>query len=461
MRRTLAAVMLLLPALSRAQAPPARALRANQIHAEPVLSLGPLKSSRGATTFGSSSSEALSMEQAVNRALSQRPRLSAAAFDTAESREHVRRARAGFLPEVRFDAVATIGPGGSHGPLQATGLVASPYTRNFGAAVTIVQTIWDFGRTLYAYRANQSLLRVAGARQAVEAAAVALEVKLRFLACVGRAREVRIQQATADKRTLTLRLVRSLTAAKMRPELDARLAALRVSEAESDVVRARRAHGECLIALAHAMGEKAPPSVLREDPGEPVAPAELPPLIERALSSRPEIAVAERALAAARARGLAEESGHLPVLRAYATGGVARWNNAITDDSYAAAGIALSVPLFSGYAIDAAVHAARARASRLRAELREERLRIRAEVAGAYERLQGALELVTRVRIEVEHAKKTAELARDRFRGGLLPLLDLQSAEILHTAAELRLAAARTEAQAANEALRYATGEPP
>jgi outer membrane protein len=208
------------------------------------------------------------------------------------------------------------------------------------------------------------------------------------------------------------------------------------------------------------MGEERAPTAIAPPAAPAPAPSPLGDLVARAMARRPELRVLGAAGVEADERVRAAQSEHLPVLRAYGSAGVARWNNALTDDVYAAAGIGLALPIFQGFAVDARERRARLARARRRAELEEERLRVRAEVASARERLLGALELVGRGRVEVQAALEASRLARERYLAGLLPLVDLQNAEVLRTAAELHLAASETAAHAAAAVLRFATGEP-
>ena len=319
--------------------------------------------------------------------------------------------------------------------------------------------MWDFGRTLHAYRASRRHAAVVGARAEEERAAILLEVETAFHGCLARSGAVRVLEAAAEERRLTLRHAQALAAARLRPELEASLAALRVEEAEVEAVRARHQVAECLVLLASAMGDEKPARKLRA-PTDPVAaPERQDVLVERAEGRRPELRALRAEEAEAQEKLLVARSGHYPIFRVYASGGIARWNNALTDDSYFSAGAGLQLPLFAGYAVEADEQRARLERLRARARTHEERLRIRGEVAAACERLLGALELLRRYRTQVESAAALARGAREKYRAGLVPLLEVQAAEVARTSAELQALAAESEARLAQARLRYATGE--
>jgi outer membrane protein TolC len=403
--------------------------------------------------------EALRLEEAVRRALAQRPRLQAARLEIDEAREALRGARAAFLPRLHMDGVATVGPGGAHGSLEHLGLAASPFTRNFGASVILSQTIWDFGRSLHRFRAVRHGVTSATAREAEERRALVLAVGLAFFRCTGSARAAQVHENAVLGRRLTLRQARALADARLRPEADAVMAALRLQEAQVEAARARHDLAACLVDLARNLGDEQPPSSLVEPAAAVAVPDPLERLLARALARRPELAALHAALARAEEEVKARWSEHLPVLRGYASGGLARWQSSLIDDQYYSAGLALSVPIFTGYAVDARVRVARLRASKVRAALAEERLRVRGEVAGARERLLGALEVQSRLRTEVQRAAEASRIIRERYRANLAPLLDLQAAELAQTSAEQRLAAAEAAVRAAEWTLRFATGE--
>ena len=246
---------------------------------------------------------------------------------------------------------------------------------------------------------------------------------------------------TVELRREAGRLIDQRAEAGLASELDrARVEAeVKTAEAESFDVERRRAEAE--HALAVLCGRAAsdfslPPKPL--DAAPPYVPSGIP---SRALERRPDIAEAERLMAAANAQIGVAKAAAFPVLTLTGSGGwqSAKLENLITSGSDVwSFGPSLSIPIFAGGRSTATVKARRAEHRQAAAEYRRRVLVALQEVEDAL----AAGRLLARQQIAqagvVEASRHAAALSLDRYTQGLTSFLDVVDAERGRLEAERR-----------------------
>jgi multidrug efflux system outer membrane protein len=213
------------------------------------------------------------------------------------------------------------------------------------------------------------------------------------------------------------------------PELDRARADTEVGLAETDMARLDRQRSSFETALAILTGAPAPLFTLVEIeeklPALPIVPAALPSeLLER----RPDVASAERQLAAANARIGVAKAGFFPVLRLTGSAGYAsaeldslfNWDGRVWS-----IGPSLSLPIFAG-----GRH--RANLARARAAFDESAARYRQQVLIAFGEVQESLTALKFLSTEAEAvarteeaAARTYEYANARYEGGIVSYLEV------------------------------------
>jgi len=250
-----------------------------------------------------------------------------------------------------------------------------------------------------------------------------------------------ITRLSIELRREARNILRGRVEAGTAPELDLARADTEVASAEADLARQERTRNSQQIALAILTGSLAPAFAVEElaEPTllVPVVPPGLPSML---LERRPDVASAERQLAAANARIGVAKAAYFPVLRLTGSAGYVsadveslfNWESRVWS-----LGPSVSWPLFAGGRNRANLARARAAFDESMAKYRHQVLVAFAEVQ---EQLTGLKHLADEAAaVERTHAaaQRTYEQARARYEGGIVSYLEVIESQRTLLAAEL------------------------
>jgi multidrug efflux system outer membrane protein len=213
------------------------------------------------------------------------------------------------------------------------------------------------------------------------------------------------------------------------PELDRARADTEVAIAEAEMVRLERQRSSFEIALSILTATAAPQFAVTEADGPtPVLPAIPPALPSELLERRPDIASAERQLAAANARIGVAKAGFFPVLRLTGSGGYAsadldslfHWDGRVWS-----IGPSLSLPIFAGGRNKANLARARSAFDEAAAKYRQQVLVAFGEVQENLTALKFLADEAAAVERTREASARTYEYARARYEGGIVSYLEV------------------------------------
>jgi len=253
-----------------------------------------------------------------------------------------------------------------------------------------------------------------------------------WLAMAEASQQLDLAEATLSNYKHSLRQVKSRFESGLRPSLDVRLALSNLEDAEASLVERRLILDQTVRQLEILMGGY-PGCTLDPPEALPAMPAEVPAGLPAVLvSRRPDLAAAERRLAATRARLDMAEASLYPRISLTASGGTSSDSlGDLLDGDFRVWAIAgnLTQPLFQGNRLRAGVDQAEAGAEESLAGYTGTVLSAFAEVETALagetffaERIQHLAEAVTQ-------AEAARNLAEDRYRMGLedyITVLDSQ-----------------------------------
>jgi len=237
-------------------------------------------------------------------------------------------------------------------------------------------------------------------------------------------------------------------------QAETQLGSVRTQLSENALQRAQLAH-----ALTALLGGKDVPAVaVAPLPAAPPLPELLPSTV---LQRRPDIAAAERLVAAANAQiGLAQ-TAYFPVLDLGVNGGL---SSSVLDQLFSAPsriwslGPSLAMTLFDGGARSAAVEQARAGYDQAVATYRQ-------TVLTAFQEIEDNLAAARLLRREADEqaqalaaARRARAYAEDQYRAGTISSLNVISAQTAELAAELNLSSIQTRQLAASVVLLKNTG---
>ncbi len=242
---------------------------------------------------------------------------------------------------------------------------------------------------------------------------------------------------------------------RARAQLDLTLASIPALEARVADARYR-------IAVLVGRPPAAVAGELEGDPGRLTLPDSIVVASpDSVIRRRPDVAAAERRLAAGRALVGAAKSDYLPRLTVGGGAGFAATDFDLLGDRGTfryAVGPVVSWPLLNLGRVKAGVDAARAREAEAEAQYTQSVLRALAEVETSLARYRAGRARVERIGEAARASERAAELARLRFTSGVADFLQVLDAERTMLEAEDQLAQARTEAATAYAALYKALG---
>ncbi len=370
----------------------------------------------------------------------------------AESRAQARVAASDFYPHADFDGTYTRERSSNNDPIQRGAVVGTlpglsppgggrlvlnnqPLSRTFSLFRTPVDLNWEldlFGRVRRNYEAARA------ERQAAEADAVNVNLSVTANVAVmyynlrAADSEVAVIESTIKARRDALTIAQERLQAGLTSELDVQRERAELAGNEADLAAAQRARAEMENALATLVGQPASIFHLRRHElhaTPPRVPAGLPSAL---LERRPDVAEAERELAAANARIGVAVAAFFPRINIT---GAAGFESATVLDVISPGskiwqiGPSVSIPIFEGGRNDANLRATRARYD-------QQIARYRQQVLIAFQEVENALADLRTLTVQseaqnraVEASQRTLDLANQSYRQGAVTYLDITDAE--------------------------------
>lgn len=330
------------------------------------------------------------------------------------------------------------------------------------AGVGVAWTLFDWGRTYYAYRAASS--NVEAQQLGVEAATaqVVLDVKLSFYGQLAAQAAVAVAEEALATQQRHAEQARTFYSVGARTKIDVASAESDVAAAELTLVRARGNLEAARAILAAALGLPSWRSyelVAPEEPADTPVPDEQP-AFDEALRSRPEPRAIERQARAAENTWRSVRGAFLPqlVLNAGPT-----W--AGTDITKLTPNISatllLTFPVVGGmnpFAIAAQLHEARGNRELYRAQAAQAANEVRLETAQARAQVQSARQAVLSSRKLVLAARQRRDLAEGRYQAGVGSILELSDAQLVFINARFQEVQANLDEAEARARLERALG---
>ena len=400
----------------------------------------------------------LPLKQAEDMAIRTHPKITAAQLRALAAVQATRQARASFFPSIYANATA-VGTPGSDTRI-AAGALNNPaiFERN-AEGLTVSQTITDFGRTANLAKSARFHERAEQENALATREDILMQVDSSYFRALGAEAVLRTAQETVNTRKLLLDQVTALASNKLRSDLDVSFAAVVYSEGNLLLSRASNDVQAAYTTLATLVGSRDPQSFrLLEEPIPVPLTTNDTGLIQLALRQRPDLQQLRLEHDAATTYAKAEKDARFPTIAAIGSVGVVPIRDDRLPDNYAAAGVNLSLPIYTGGLL-----LARQREAELRARVAEQNLvdrenTIIQEVRIAWLNSNNALD---RWRISEQllaQAKESFELAQARYKGGLSSIVELSQSQLNVTAAEIERASAKYEYQIQRSNLEFQIG---
>lgn len=377
--------------------------------------------------------ELITLERAIQVGLKRHPNVFAGRGSVAVSEAKKGQAQAGYWPTVDATAGYTrirTASGTSDSSSASSGFSSSRSFDQYSAGASARQTFFDFGKTG---------TNVAIQRQNIEASKsdlenteeqIILNVKEAYYNLLRAKRNRAVAGETVNQFRQHLEQAKAFYEVGTKPKFDVTKAEVDLSNARLNLIKAENAVRLAMVSLNNAMGvPDAPEYAIEDNLSFAKYAVGLEDAVKKAYENRPELkALTARRIAAEKAVYLAK-TGYYPVLA-----GSASWSRSgerpdSTDNSWNA-GVALSIPIFSGFLTKNQVAEAKANLSVFTANEEALRQNVLLEVQQNYLSLNEAEERIVTADLTVRQATENHEIATGRYAAGVGNPIEVTDAEV-------------------------------
>jgi len=401
----------------------------------------------------------LTLQEAEQIALAQHPRISVANLAALAARQAAKEAQSAFLPNIYASATAVDVADPDNTRIAAGGLNNSLIYERDSEGVSISQLITDFGRTAELSKSAKLHTRAEEMNLEATREQILLEVNHAYFSSLAAQSVLAVAEETVHSRQLILQQIQTLATNKLKSDLDVSFASVDLDQATLLLAKARNDLKAGFAVLATLLAERTPQTfVLADEPLPANITNDISGLIPEALAQRPDLARLRYQRDAAKEFAKAENKLSYPTINAMGAAGVIPNGNEHLGPNYAAAGINLNLPLYTGGLYTARQHEAEYQARAADENLRDEEDTVIRDVQVTKLNLEYAHDRLALTQQLLQNANEALELARARFKGGISSIIELSQAELNQTAAQIGATDARYDYQIQHSALDFQLG---
>jgi len=396
--------------------------------------------------------EHLTLKEAEAIALKQDPAIAESYFRTRAAQEMVTETRSALFPQVTGN-VALVGTGDYISHSLGGGTLSDGKSTRIGASgglndptvltresqgVAISQLVTDFGRTQFLTTAARFDAMAAGQRAELARAEVIIWTDQSYFRALEAEALSRVARETIANRQLIVDSTAALAESKLKSDLDASFARVGLEQARLLLLTADNKLNSAFADLSAALGYHEPHRfVLVDENLTPPKADTLPILLTRALQNRPEAVATRYQLDSALKRASADKVAGLPRVSLLAALGRTPAGDPSVRETYAAAGVNVEIPLFTGGRISARARESVDQAQAAQKVVDEMEQRIVRDVNMAWLNANEAKQRIEVTRNLLANANDAWELAKARYQTGVASIVELSQAELNRTQAQI------------------------
>jgi len=435
--------------------------------------------SRGATKPVSSPSEitegppkTLTLKESESIALRHAPILGSAYFNAQAAKDVVKEVRSQFFPQIEGDitAVGTSNAirnefGGTNNTVPQIRIGASGTLNNptvlsrESQGLNISQLIFDFGRTANLAAAARFDALSQAQRTELVRAQVVYRVDRAYLNVLKAKALLSVAQQTVNDRQVVMDDVNALAENKLKSDLDVALAKANFEQAQQLLLQTQNAIGSAFAELSAALGYKATYRFDLSEETLPTFPKEsADTLTGVALRVRPDVIAMREQVLSAQKRTLAERDARFPRVEALGTLGRTPLGDPGVTGNYAAAGINVEIPVFTGGLLSARQDEAFLRANSVQKALDDTETEVVSAVHSAWLDASTALKNISVAESFAASSDQALVLAEAQYRAGQTSIIELSQAQLSDMQAEIASAAAKYDYEILRAALDFQVG---
>jgi outer membrane protein len=402
----------------------------------------------------------ITRSQAEQQALKNNPRITASHLLALAAGQVTRETRSGELPQIGASMTAVKAEDGSR--IGAGSLTSSRLFTHAGTGGTLSQLLTDFGHTSNLI-ANAKLTEKAQQQNAIATEQdVLLATDQAFYRLLNAQSLLDVARATVKTRTNVQDLTKVLTKSSLKSDLDLNIASADLSQAQLLELDAENSVNSAKAALAALLSTPSDTDYHAVDDAAatPPPPDSTAALTAEAQMQRPDLRALQLNAQAQGKLAKAEQEQRLPTISALAIGGVTpvRPDGIYGQNWYAAAGVNLSLPLFTGFRISAQTEEAKLREQAAQKQAADLSNAIARDVKVAALAAQTAFQRIAVTEKFQAESSQALGLAETRYQLGLSSIVELSQAQLQSTQASVAAVNARFDYLLALRSLDYARG---
>jgi outer membrane protein len=401
---------------------------------------------------------------AERMALKNNPRITASQLLALAAGQVTRETRSAALPQLTGYLTGEEAENGSRIGAGAS-LTSSRLYAHFGAGGQVSQLITDFGHTRFLVATNRLQQQAQNQTTLATQQDVLLAADQVFYRLLDAQSLLDVAKATVNSRGDVQNLTSALTKSALKSDLDLNIASADLSQSQLLELDAENAVASASAMLAAVLAT--PPDTLYQAVEDPEVASPPPPeasstaaIVAAAQTERPDLQSLKLNAEAFQKLAKAQALQHLPNITAQGIGGItpAGPTGIYVPDWYAAGGVNLTLPAFTGFRISAQTEEARLRAKATEQQARDLSDNIARDVRVAILNAQTAFR---RIGVADEFRHQTAQalaLAQTRYKLGLSSIVELSQAQLQSTQAAVAAVNARYDYLLALRTLDYSRG---
>jgi outer membrane protein len=416
----------------------------------PIACLGP------AASYGQPRMQ-LTLAEAQRLAIQNNPSFSAAKYNAAAAYQVAPQYKAAYEPNLTGNFTSV---GADNGSRLAAGALNNPIVFDrVGSGLSIAQMLTDFGRT--GNLIAMAKLQAASQDQVTETtrAQILLDTSRAYFGMLRAQAVLKVAGQTVAARQTVADQVTALAESKLKSNLDVSFANVNLADAKLLLVQAQSDVKAAEADLATAMGlPNESGFVLSEEPMPAPMPDRVEDLIREAMQNRPELKTLRLQQSAAERFTRAEHDLYYPSVGVIGTAGFVPTGVDTLPGRYGAIGMNVTIPIFNGGLFKARQTEAALKARAATENVNDQQNRVIRDVRVAWLNANTAYDRMGLTHQLLQQATIALDLAQTRYDYGLGNIVELSTAQLNVTSAQIADASALYEYQTQRILVDYQTG---
>jgi outer membrane protein len=418
----------------------------------------------------------LTLEQAVQIALTLHPRILESASELGAAHEGVGIAESNLLPQAYGVGEYLRGTDNGIGDTTYIGgyefprLSGTAHDRpadagqsfsthdNFLTGLSIRQYLFDFGRVRGLIHEQQYQAEAAKARYDLARLNLILEVSERYFDVLATKARVKVFEKAVEQRQIHVHEARLMSQAELKPAIDVYTTQAQLSRSQLDLIRAQNAEADARVALNNAMGLSESPvsyHMANQLSWDPIK-VTLPSLVGDAFGLRPDLQMMAHQAQAAGARVKIYRSDYFPTLQG--AGSYETMGTGLPASNNFDVGVIVSWPIFNGFQTEHQIAQARYNQQAIKHQIEDLRQQIVYEVTRSFFDWQASVAAIDKAQAVLDASQEELHLAEHRYKAGLGNVVELEDAQTRFTADSANYVDALYGYSITKAAVEHATG---